>query len=83
MFLKYSQNLEINWLNKRKFLENIIELMGYDLTPDRNFPAESKLNSINEWVRPKTGQTIHSFVDLVVFYHTYAPYLEMSITHMR
>ena len=38
---------------------------------------------IKDWVLPTTGQSLHSFVGLVIFYHNYAPYLEMRIKLLR
>ena len=57
--------------------------MRHDLTPDGNYPTANKFNLIRDWVLPLSGQSLHSFVGLVIFYHNYAPYLEMRIRSLR
>ena len=38
---------------------------------------------IRDWEIPSTGSSLYSFVGLVMFYHRYAPYLEMRIKPLR
>ena len=66
-------------LDKCDFLKEIVEFVGHDLTADDNYPTASKFDMIKDWVLPTTGQILHSFVGLVIFYHMYTPYLEMQI----
>ena len=70
-------------LDKYKFLENRVEFVGHDLTPDGNYPAASKVDLITDWKLPLASQSLHSFVGMVIFYHKYAPYLEMRIKPLR
>ena len=60
-----------------------MEFVGHDLTPEGNYPAASKFDLIADWKLPMTGQSLHSFVGLIIFYHRYAPYLEMRIKPLR
>ena len=76
VFQKYRVSFR---LDKCTFLQERVEFVGHDLTADGNFPAASKFDMIRDWVLPTTGQSLHSFVGLVVFYHRYAPYLEIWI----
>ena len=57
--------------------------MGHDLTLDGNYPAASKLNLITDWALYLSGQSLHSVVELVIFYHKYAPYFEIHIKMLR
>ena len=57
--------------------------MGYDLTVNGNCSAASKFDMIKDLALPATGQILHSFVGLVIFYHRYAPYLEICIKPLR
>ena len=66
-------------LDKCKFLENRVEFVGHDLTPDGNCPASSKFDLIIDWEIPLSGQSLHSFVGLVIFYYKYSPYLKMRV----
>ena len=69
--------------DKCHFLLNRVEYVGHDLKADGNCPAKSKFDMINDWTLPQCGSTLHSFVGLVMFYHRYAPYLEMRIKPLR
>ena len=65
------------------FLLDRVEYVGHDLLADGNCPAQSKFDMIRDWEIPSTGSSLHSFVGLVMFYHRYAPYLEMRIEPLR
>ena len=60
-----------------------MEYVGHDLTARGNCPAQSRFDLINDWTLPKTGQTLHSFVGLLNFYHHYKPHLELRIKPLR
>ena len=70
-------------LDKCYFLQEVLEFVGRDLTADSNYSAASKFDMINDWELPVTCSGLHSFVGLVIFYHRYAPYLEMRIKPLR
>ena len=57
--------------------------MGRDLTANSNCPAQSKFDLTKDWAFPSSGQSLHSFVDLIMCYLRYAPYLEMRIKPFR
>ena len=80
VFQKYRVSFR---LDKCEFLQNRVEYVGHDLTPDGNCPAQSKFNMINDWQLPTTGQSLHSFVGLINFYHNYVPYFEIRIKPLR
>ena len=69
--------------DKYHFLLDRVEYVGRDLLPDGSCPAKSKFNMIDDWVLPTIGTALHSFLGLVMFYHRYAPYLEMRIKPLR
>jgi len=69
--------------DKCHFLLDRVEYVGHDLLADGNCPAKSKFNMITDWALPTTGAGLHSFVGLVMFYHRYAPYLEMRVKPLR
>ena len=69
--------------DKCHFLLDRVEYVGHDLLSNGNCPAKSKFNMIEDWSLPTTGTGLHSFVGLVMFYHRYAPYLEMRIKPLR
>ena len=60
-----------------------VEYVGHDLLANGNCPAQSKFDMIRDWETPTTGSGLHSFVGQVMFYHRYAPYLEMSVKPLR
>ena len=70
-------------LDKCHFLLDRVEYVGYNLKADGNCPVQSKFKLITDWKLPTCGSTLHSFVGLVIFYHRYAPYLEMCIKPFR
>ena len=80
VFQKYRVSFR---LDKCEFLKDRVEYVGHDLTPDGNCPAQSKFNMINDWQLPTTGQSLHSFVGLINFYHNYVPYFEIRIKPLR
>ena len=80
IFQKYRVSFR---LDKCEFLKDRVEYVGHDLTPAGNCPAMSKFDMINDWNLPETGQSLHSFVGLVNFYHNYVPYFEMRIKPLR
>jgi hypothetical protein len=53
-------------LKKCAFLTNRFEYSGHNITPDGNCPAESKFNLINDWPLPGSGQSLISFISLLV-----------------
>ena len=53
------------------------------LTGARELSRAIKFDMITDWVLPRTGSTLHSFVGLVTFYQRYAPYLEMRVKPLR
>ena len=65
--------------DKYHFLLDRVEYVGHDLLADGNYPVKSKFNMIDDWNFSPTGGILHSFVGLVLFYHRYAPYLEMRL----
>ena len=69
--------------DKCHFLLERVEYVGHDLLAHGNCPAQSKFDMITDWVLPRTGSTLHSFVGLVTFYQRYAPYLEMRVKPFR
>ena len=80
VFQKYRVSFR---LDKCEFLKERVEYVGHDLTPSGNCPAMSKFDMINDWNLPETGQSLHSFVGLINFYHHYVPYFEMRIKPLR
>ena len=48
-----------------------------------NSPAMSKFDMITDWPIPTSGQSLFSFIDLVNFYHRYAPYMEVRLKPLR
>ena len=71
MFQKYRVSL---WLKKCYFLKYRIEYVYNDVTDQVNRPTQTKFYLINDWGLPKNGQARSSFIELVNFYHQYAPY---------
>ena len=45
-----------------------MNFIGHNLTSDGNFPAKSKFDLVRAWEMPTSGQNLHSFVDLIIFY---------------
>ena len=76
IFQKYRVSFH---LNKCRFLQSRVEFVGRDLTSDGDCPAQSKFDLIRDWEVLKSGQSLHSFVDLLLFYSKHKPYLEMNI----
>ncbi len=80
VFQKYRVSFK---LKKCEFLKDRTEYVGYDVLSSGNSPAQSKFDMINDWPTPTTGQSLHSFIGLVNFYHRFAPYLEIRMKPLR
>lgn len=80
VFEKYRVSFK---LKKCEFLKDRTEYVGYDVLSSGNSPAQSKFDMINDWPLPTTGQSLHSFIGLVNFYHRFAPYLEIRLKPLR
>ena len=80
VFQKYRVSFR---LDKCEFLKERVEYVGHDLTPVGNCPAASKFDMIRDWKLPTNGQSLHSFVGLVNFYHNYIPYFEIRVKPLR
>lgn len=80
VFKKYRVSFK---LKKCEFLKDRTEYVGYDILSNGNAPAQSKFNMINDWKLPTTGQSLHSFIGLINFYHRFAPYLEIRLKPLR
>ena len=70
-------------LKKCEFLKQRVEYVGHDLTSAGNCPAQSKFDMINDWPIPTGGQSLHSFIGLLNFYHKYIPYMELRLKPLR
>ena len=53
------------------------------MTVDGDYPDASKFDMIRDWKISTTGQSLQSFVGLVILYQRYAPYLKMRIKLLR
>ena len=80
VFQKYRVSFR---LDKCRFLEPRVEFVGHDLTVNGNCPAQSKFDLIRDWEIPSSGQSLHTFVGLIMFYVRYTPYLEERIKPFR
>ena len=69
--------------DKCVFLKERVEFVGHDLNADGNYPAAGKFDVIRDWILPTTGQSLHSFFGMVIFYHRYVSYLEIRIKPLR
>lgn len=70
-------------LKKCEFLKERVEYVGHDLTSEGNCPAQSKFDLIRDWHLPTEGQSLHSFIGLLNFYHKYLPYMEIRLKPLR
>ena len=61
----------------------MIEEVGHDVTEDGKFPAQPKCDVINDWRLPTNGKSLFSFIGLVHFYHSCAPYFEIRMNPLR
>ena len=59
------------------FLADRVEYVGHDLLCNGNASVSSKFKLLNDWSVPNSCQTLFSFIRLVAFYHTFAPYHEI------
>ena len=80
VFQKYRVSFR---LDKCQFIESRVEFLDCDLIAHGNCPVHTKFEIICDWDIPLTGQSLHSFIGLIIFYCTYAPYLEMRIKSLR
>ncbi len=80
VFQKYRCSFQ---LKKCEFLKPRVEYVGHDITSEGNCPAASKFDLISKWPLPKQGQSLHSFIGLVNFYHKYHPYMEVTLKPLR
>ena len=64
-------------LDKYRFLENRVDFVGHNLIANGNCPARSIFDLVKDWAIPASGQSLRSFVGLVIFYLKYVPYLEI------
>jgi hypothetical protein len=80
VFLKYRVSFR---LYKCGFFVNIIEYVGHDITSDGNIPAQSKHDTIQDWLLPKTAKSMLSFVSHCSFYQRYVPWFEVGIKELR
>ena len=55
IFLKYQVRFR---LDKCDFLKTRVEYVNYDVTKERDCPAQSKLYIINDWILPLIGQLL-------------------------
>ncbi len=79
-FSKYRCSFQ---LKKCEFLKDRVEYVGHDLTSDGNCPAQSKFNLIHNWPLPTSGQSLHSLIGLLNFYHKYIPFMEIKLKPLR
>ena len=70
-------------LDNCKFLKYRFKFVGHDILSDILCPAQSTFDIIKDWTLPSTGQSLHSFVGLINFYHNYAPYFEILLKPLR
>jgi hypothetical protein len=78
---KYRLSLK---LSKCDFLKDRVDYVGHDLTSEGNYPSKSKLDMINDWPLPATGQeALHSLIQLCNFYNKYCPWLELKLKPLR
>ena len=70
-------------VDKCQFLQNCVEFVGHNLTSDGNCPTQSKFELMSNWEVPKSIQSLHPYIGLVLFYSKYAPYLDMKIKPLR
>ena len=70
-------------MKKCEFLKERVEYVGHDLTSQGNCPAQSKFELIHDWPLPENGQSLHSFIGLLNFYHKYLPYMEIRLKPLR
>ena len=80
IFLKYRVSFR---LDKCEFFMDRVEYVGHDITAEGNCPAKSKFNLVEDWKLPDSGESLHSFIGLINFYHRYIPYFEMKIKPLR
>ena len=76
VFQKYRVSFR---LDKCEFLKSRVEYVGVDVMQQGNTPAQSKFDKITDWVLPTSGQSLFSFIGLIIFYHHYAPYYEIRL----
>ena len=80
VFLKYRVTFQ---LKKCSFLNDRIEYVGHDITPDGNCPAQSKFDLVADWPLPANGSALLSFIGLLTFYNIYCPWFEVRIKPLR
>ena len=69
--------------DKFHFVMDRVEYVVHDILADRNYPVQSTFDLIKDWNIHNSGSSLHSFVGLVIFYHRYASYLEISVKPLR
>ena len=80
VFLKYQVSFI---LDKCDFLETRVEYVGHDVTKAGNCPAQWKFDLIDDWILSPTGKSLLSFIGIVHFYHSYAPYFETGLKSLQ
>ena len=67
-------------LSKWDILQPPYEYIGIGISKDWNNPASSKYQTILDWWISLTGESIFSFVGLMVVYNKCVPWKEINIT---
>ena len=80
VFKKYRVSFR---LGQCDFLKSSVEYVRHGILSKGNFSAQSKFELIQDWKLPNSGQSLFLFIDLVKFYHRYAPYMEMRLKPLR
>ena len=70
-------------MDKCEFSKKLVEYVEYDILRDGHSPAQSKFNLLNDWTLSSSGQSLFSFIGLVIFYHRYAPYMEIKLKPLQ
>lgn len=65
-------NVRINW-EKCKLLENTLEYLGHDLTPEGIKPSKRKIDAIMLAPAPMNVEQLQSFLGLVNYYSKFLP----------
>ncbi len=81
---KISTKYQLTWkLKKAQFFPSSVEFVGVDISVKGNSPAQSKMNRISQFTKPKSPREIMAFLGFAIFYLSWLPWFEIRVEKMR
>jgi hypothetical protein len=82
--LRVCRSYRLSLSQKKSFIfPRRFEFFGNDVSPDGNWPAQSKHRLLESWPKPKIVRDIAKFIGFAQFYSIYIHHFELRIAPLR